>query len=390
MADIITNTLQIGSNNLILRDADAQEQISDLKDDFGDCFDTVPGRNLVNDADIANGYLNSSGTLVQYGDWKTTGYCDVKGISNIVCSASLVGDTSGRRYTTTLFFLCTYDANKNFIEQVDIGNSYTWAVDSGVSFVRFSFHSNERENIMLESGTIPTNTYVPYLSGLKLNNDCAPMIWRNIKWAAIGDSLTEINVRTTMHYHDYIALKTGIDVINMGVSGTGYKCTEDENKAFYQRILNVPTDADVVTIFGSGNDLNYSAMGFNTFAEALGAVTDSTTDTICGCINKTIDNLYSVLPAVPLAIVTPCPWQSYNPANIGNNMDLYAQAIVEICKRHGIPCLDLYHCSGLRPWDATFRQLCYSNDDGGGTHPDDRGHKILAPHFESLLETLIL
>lgn len=32
MADIITNTLQIGSNNLILRDADAQEQLVTVKD----------------------------------------------------------------------------------------------------------------------------------------------------------------------------------------------------------------------------------------------------------------------------------------------------------------------------------------------------------------------
>jgi hypothetical protein len=32
MADIITNTLQIGDDNLILRDADAQEQIKDIND----------------------------------------------------------------------------------------------------------------------------------------------------------------------------------------------------------------------------------------------------------------------------------------------------------------------------------------------------------------------
>lgn len=36
MADIVTNTLQIGNDNLILRDADAQEKISDLKEDIND------------------------------------------------------------------------------------------------------------------------------------------------------------------------------------------------------------------------------------------------------------------------------------------------------------------------------------------------------------------
>jgi len=36
MADIVTNTLQIGNDNLILRDADAQEQITSLKEEFDD------------------------------------------------------------------------------------------------------------------------------------------------------------------------------------------------------------------------------------------------------------------------------------------------------------------------------------------------------------------
>jgi len=36
MADIVTNTLQIGNDNLILRDADAQEKVTSLKEDIND------------------------------------------------------------------------------------------------------------------------------------------------------------------------------------------------------------------------------------------------------------------------------------------------------------------------------------------------------------------
>lgn len=204
--------------------------------------------------------------------------------------------------------------------------------------------------------------------------------WTGKKWAAVGDSLTEHNIRTDLNYHDYVAENTGISVYNMGVSGSGYARKQEDDLAFYQRIVNVPLDTDVVTIFGSGNDLT----------KTLGEVTDTGTTTICGCINTTIDALYSVLPTVQLGIVTPCPWQSYNPANHDNLMDLYSQAIVQICKNRGIPCLDLYHCSGLRPWEASYRELCYSKDDGHGTHPNELGHKILAPHFEAFLDTLLL
>lgn len=204
--------------------------------------------------------------------------------------------------------------------------------------------------------------------------------WEGKKWVCVGDSLTDVNSRTTKHYFDYVAEKTGIETVNMGVSGSGYKKRYDNNNAFYQRISNVPTDADVVTIFGSFNDNSFCA-------DSLGNPSDTGTDTICGCINKTINNLYAVLPTVQLGIVAPTPWGTISDSNTSGQ---YVEALKQICAKRGIPFLDLYHCSGLRPWDATFRQLAYSKDEGSGVHPDETGHKMIAPHFKSFLDTLIL
>jgi hypothetical protein len=204
--------------------------------------------------------------------------------------------------------------------------------------------------------------------------------WSGKKWATIGDSHTEHNIRATKNYHDYVAEKTGITVVNLGSSGSGYKRRWEDNKAFYQLLDRIPEDTDVVTFYGSGNDL----------ATDLGEVTDTGTDTLCGCINTTIDRYNELFPGVPLGIVTPCPWASSNPSNPNNKMALYSDAIVEICRRRSIPCLDLYHCSNLRPWEAAFRELFYTRDDGGGCHPDENGHAILAPKFAAFLEQLIL
>lgn len=212
--------------------------------------------------------------------------------------------------------------------------------------------------------------------------------WKSKKWVAFGDSLTESNIRTTKSYHGYIADETGISVKNMGYGGSGFKRLFESNQAYFQRILNVPTDADVVTIMASGNDLSTI---WNTFG--LGNVVDTGTDTICGCINATIDNLYSVIPTVRLGIITPTPWDVFYPSateDPQNRMTLYSNAIVEICKRRGIPCLDLYHCSALRPWEPSFKALAYTKDDGGGTHPDETGHAIIAPRIKAFLESLIL
>jgi len=204
--------------------------------------------------------------------------------------------------------------------------------------------------------------------------------WSGKKWTVVGDSHTEHNIRATKNYHDYVAEKTGITVVNMGKSGAGYKRQEENNKAFYQLVANIPEDSDVVTIYGSGNDLS----------QPLGEVTDTGTDTLCGCINTTIDNFHARLPGTPLGIVTPCPWSNANPANDNCAMAKYSAAIVEICRRRSIPCLDLYHCSNLRPWEAAFRELFYTRDEGGGCHPDENGHAILAPRFAAFLEQLIL
>lgn len=206
--------------------------------------------------------------------------------------------------------------------------------------------------------------------------------WTGKKWVAFGDSLTERNQRTNKHYYDYVSDVTDISVHVMGNSGSGYMKEQDLGTAFYQRISEVPTDADVITIFGSFNDMSLFAN--------LGTATDSGTTTIGGCINSTLDNLFTAYPLANVGLVTPSPWVNSNPTTEPNNASQYVDLIIAIAKRRGVPCLDLFHCSGLRPWDSAFRALAYTKDEGNGVHPDETGHKILAPHFEAFLDSLLL
>ena len=215
---------------------------------------------------------------------------------------------------------------------------------------------------------------------VKENNNNIPLSpLKGKKWVVVGDSVTEKNIRTSKNYHDYIAEETGIAVVNMGVGGTGYKNGEEENIAFYQRAVNIPADADIITIFGSGNDRNLT----------LGNPTDTGTDTVCGCINTTIETIHSIAPLARLNIISPTPWKDFPPHTIGNKMDMYSNALGNICRLRGIPYLDLYHCSGLRPWDEDFLNVAYTKDVingiNSGVHPDENGHKIIYPQILSLI-----
>lgn len=209
-------------------------------------------------------------------------------------------------------------------------------------------------------------------------------------WGAFGDSLTEYNYRAKHNYVDYVAEDLGLIVKNYGVSGSGYKNSYWDNKAFYQRIANVdPDDFDIFTIMGSINDAsNYSI-------EDIGDVTDTGTDTICGCINTTIANFYSVAPYTPIGIITATPSKNQNASDPTCFMSVYTEKIIEIAKIHAIPVLDLYHDCGLRPQDSDFLEEFYTSDvnselDTNGIHPNSEGHKkFIAPKVREFIKSLM-
>lgn len=210
--------------------------------------------------------------------------------------------------------------------------------------------------------------------------------WSNLSWCCVGDSLTEVNIRTDKHYFDYIQDKTGINVVNMGISGSGYKKREAEGYAFYQRMNKVPTTCDVVTIFGSGND------GGN----EIGNPTDTGTDTLCGCINTTIDKLYEHHPTVKLGIVSPSPWTNQTPDDETCFMYKYSEALRAICERRGIPFLDMFRLTGFRPTapdggvNMETHALYFSKDpETTCCHPNELGHKVMSSHFYNFMTSLI-
>lgn len=275
-------------------------------------------------------------------------------------------DSDGVYAQRNTFDLASHDKWVKVEKIVSVTTAHTAVYISPASYIEsYPFYMRNIEVISLE----------PKLTG-----------WEGKKWVVVGDSITEHNNKALKSYHDYIAEKTGIAVVNMGLSGSGYKAKESDNGAFYQRVSNVPTDADVITIFGSGNDLDGSYQ--------IGEASDTGTETLCGCINTTIDNLFTAFPTAQLGIITSIPWGGFNPSDDTNLMAQYSAKIAEICRRRGIPCLDLYHCSGLRPWDNAFQAVMYpANSSGTGydsVHPNEIGHAFFAPKIKAFLDSLVL
>lgn len=205
--------------------------------------------------------------------------------------------------------------------------------------------------------------------------------WTDKTWVAYGDSITESNYRAEKNYHDFIAEKTGINVLNYGVGGSGYARSES---AFHLRINELAdVDFDVITIFGSGNDLSSGL--------ELGNASDTDTTTVGGCINTTLDELLAIKPLAKIGIITPTPWRNNTPGDNGS-METYTNMLIDIAKRRSIPVLDLFHCSTLNPNNIEHNKAffsCEQSPEGDGVHPNADGHARLAPIISEFLKILL-
>lgn len=197
----------------------------------------------------------------------------------------------------------------------------------------------------------------------------------------IGDSITEVNFRTSKNYHQFIAERTGLNVVNLGMSGTGYV---DRLNA----VDSITEQPDFISVFLGTND--YSGV---TGSKLLGNATDTDAPTVASHIYTLLNNLMNKFPNTPIVTITPLPRIESNPydENKGKNgYSLYelSEMIKGVSKRLGVPCFDLYHNSHLRPWIDEVNQHFFSYQEGqaDGLHPNVHGHEYVSYPIQSFLE----
>ena len=71
-----------------------------------------------------------------------------------------------------------------------------------------------------------------------------------MEWLCIGDSITERNFRTSLNYHDYVAPRLGLEVLNEGFSGTGFLRDFEGNVNYLKRLRMIEPKPGIVTVMG--------------------------------------------------------------------------------------------------------------------------------------------
>ena len=195
--------------------------------------------------------------------------------------------------------------------------------------------------------------------------------WSHLKWYVMGDSLTaQDNTYTEKRYYDFVQEKTGIRVILDGIGGTGYGAGASSGQSFLDRVKNIPADVDVVTIFGSGNDILYTDIASVPIYDALKWL----------AFNR---------PGLRVIVAPPAPWKDYPKRN--DPWKAYCDRL-QVC---ALACdfrylSDLYDCP---PFNGNFEghMETFFTTDSSGIHPNEAGHEMLAPYFyNALLQELAL
>ena len=255
-----------------------------------------------------------------------------------------------------------------------------------------------RDGAYLEINELMLNTVTKLEKAISIKSNL-PLSGKN--WTAIGDSWTQIHSDKNQSYVDYVSQITGFTAKNAGAGGTGYVAggANNWNNQFYKH--EIPNNSDIYTIFGSFNDAYATNFKF-------GKKSDTGTDTLWGAMLATINHVYDANPDALIGVITPGPWGAINPF-VNNKMsslcahddsginempinewaEQYVSTLAEFAKAYSLPLLDLYHGSGLRPWNNNFINSYYhGTNDTDTTHPNAKAmQKYIAPRIASFIES---
>lgn len=216
------------------------------------------------------------------------------------------------------------------------------------------------------------------------------------KIACLGDSITEGVNANGWQWHRYIDKyfkENGVEttIVNLGIGGTSV-CTSSYVTAslqpFVNRLNTIPTDTDVIVIFGGTNDWGNNA--------TLGTISDSGSSSFYGAYKYMLEWFANNRPNAKILTITPLKryyrgntstWTNAQTTrnNKGQLLQDYVRAVKEVSEMYAIPCVDLHNESGLNP----VLEIVRTKYMGDGLHPTAEGNKKMYPIILNKLKPLV-
>lgn len=225
----------------------------------------------------------------------------------------------------------------------------------------------------IELAQYPTAGY--YVTSKEYHEPFNPMLGGYL--CAIGDSLTAVYYKSEEEsWVSLIARWNNMRYDNFGISGNpmAKSASYTENECMAERVDDLDASKFYTHIFvmGGANDYNFSI--------PIGENTDTQITTFKGAINHIITTLTSKFPQAKIVFGT-----TYR--RNANHLDKpYAEAMLEVCKLHSIPCLNNYENSGVQFFDENWMRIHGATNALGNNHLNATGDLFVAPRFEHAMK----
>lgn len=204
-------------------------------------------------------------------------------------------------------------------------------------------------------------------------------------WFVFGDSISQSPSDGLDKYYNYIANRTGLNVISYAVGGSGYYKgssvnTSGNNNIIYQ-INNLPSNAvtpDIVSMMGGVNEAGLGVMG------DIDDPASKTPTTLASAFKQCLDDAITKWSTATIFVILPPRSTRYNSISASNGLNVWCELQKNICRIYNIPCLDIQFDGGFIPYNADFAAKYYSD----GTHLNADGHELLSYKIEEFMDKI--
>lgn len=199
-------------------------------------------------------------------------------------------------------------------------------------------------------------------------------------YKALGDSITRgedptdsYNPMLNNRYTDIVAKNLGLQAFNYGVGGSRIAVTAGRSDSMWERRNVGPSF--IYSIMGGTNDYAVSV--------PMGTENDGDYTHFAYAFDQLV-RFYMV--GTYFFVITPIRRENGGVANsVGLTLEDYVNKEIEICKKYGVPVLDLYHSGLLNPDFSSWKNSFVPD----GIHPNTKGMDIIANRITSFIKELV-
>lgn len=282
-------------------------------------------------------------------------------------------------YCNTNGYIYYYDASKNFLKSITPQSSETPAgivalpqSDTKIKYIRYTFVTTDDATLatywITDQGKPYENDKL-YIPKDKIEDMSKTESWyKGKKICAYGDSVTEQN-----KWQSFVSSYFNCSFYNRGVGGTTVTQVNSSTNHMSSdtRIETIPTDSDVILVFGGHNDWSYASIDIGDIK--TDALSESTSfKSAFGLMLKKIQARY---PNAKIITMTPVGGRTEE-ASANQDKQFYirdlcmtdfANAVKEVSAYYGIPCIDINANSGINTLNHTtyIADLIHPNVEGG-------------------------